>query len=436
LEEIPSEEGALEVLRELVDLYPDEPHFLAHLGRFLSTRRQEHQEARACLERAVALSEKDYILHHMMGMAVRQQIYGLLEADRPVSEWLPLAKEASGCFTRARELNLEDEHGYISEAQMLIRMLDKLKRSRTGNLYNVFLSGETEPLLRESFQHVEDLLDQVRRNREGEGASPFEEQCRAQLHALYGRFDQALSTWNSLLLRPSVYAPPMRRQVVWTYLSRSGHSWDNLSGGEISSIVELLEQNLREEPNDERNLRLWLRAVRRLSHPPTVESALEKIAYWSANTGSAEAAYYLYVLNSLLVLDGSAVALDAALASLERCRGLVRFRRNRTRSYEWLGRGQGLTALVHHSRLGDWQRDKDFWQNDTPLVRVGGRISRISGPEAGEVEAPGGLKAFFVPGRVGLTEERYINRAVDFYLGFSYDGLRAWDVKEPRDEQA
>jgi hypothetical protein len=38
LEEIPSEEGALEVLRELVRLYPDEPHFWAHLGRYLSSK--------------------------------------------------------------------------------------------------------------------------------------------------------------------------------------------------------------------------------------------------------------------------------------------------------------------------------------------------------------------------------------------------------------
>jgi hypothetical protein len=54
------------------------------------------------------------------------------------------------------------------------------------------------------------------------------------------------------------------------------------------------------------------------------------------------------------------------------------------------------------------------------------------GPEAGEVEILGGLKAFFVPGRVGLTEERFINRAVELYLGFSYDGLRAWDVRETK----
>jgi hypothetical protein len=208
------------------------------------------------------------------------------------------------------------------------------------------------------------------------------------------------------------------------------HSWDALSTGELKRIVELLEQNLREEPNEERNLRLWLQAVRRVPSPPSVEAVLEKIAYWNANTGSLEAAYYLYVLNTLLVLEGSTIATDPALTALERCRALARFRRNRTRSYEWLGKSKGLSALVHHSRLGEWRRDKDFWQNTQPLARVSGRIAKISGPAAGEVETAGGLKAFFVPGRVSLTEERFINRTIDCYLGFSYDGIRAWDVRE------
>jgi tetratricopeptide (TPR) repeat protein len=430
LEDIPSEEGALDVLRDIVALYPEEAHFWAHLGRYLATKRNDYEDANRCLEHAVSLSERDHVLHHMAGMCARAQVYDLLEKGTPAADCIPLVKRASACFATARELNPEDEHGYISEVQMLIRVLDSLRGKRQASLGQVLLSPGTEPLLRESFQHAEDLLEQVRKNREGEGPSPFEEQCRAQLHALYGRFDQALNAWSSLLTRKDVYAPPMRRQVVWTYLSSHNHSWDALSPGEAKHAVELLEQNLREEPNEERNLRLWLQAVRRLATPPSLEAVLEKIAYWSANTGSIESAYYLYVLNALLVLEGSTIATNAALGALDKCRTLARFRRNRTRSYEWLGRGTGLSALVHHSRLGEWRRDKEFWANTTPLFRVAGRIARIMGPEAGEVEAPGGLKAFFVPGRAGLTEERFINRAVDFYLGFSYDGLRAWDVRE------
>jgi tetratricopeptide (TPR) repeat protein len=179
LEDIPSEEGALEVLRELVTLYPEEAHFWAHLGRFLATKRNEYDEARKCLQRAVALSEKDQVLHHMRGMVVRQQIYEMLEQSKAVTDCLPLLKEAAASFERARQLSPEDEHGYISEVQMLIRVLDALKGKKAGSLYEAIALPGTDPVLRESFQQAEDLLEQVRKNREGEGASPFEENCRA-----------------------------------------------------------------------------------------------------------------------------------------------------------------------------------------------------------------------------------------------------------------
>jgi hypothetical protein len=366
----------------------------------------------------------------MMGMAIRQQVYSLLEDGRDFAECVVLVKAASDSFEKARLLNPEDEHGYISDVQMLIRVLDQAIRQTSGGLHSLMLSPTVDPFLREAFQRAEDLLEIVRRNREGEGPSPFEEECRARLHAMYGRFDQALRTWNGLLTRDDVYAPPMRRQIVWTYLASQKDSWDGLSPGEIKRIVELLEQNLREEPNEERNLRLWLQAVRRLSPPPTIEAVLEKTAYWKANTGSVEAVYYLYVLNSLLVLEGSAVAMDPALRALEESRYRSKLRRNRTKSYEWFGRGKGLSRLIHHSRLGNWEKEIDFWERTGPLARVLGRIAWIAGPEAGEIECPGGLKAFFVPAKGRFSQDKSSNLLVDFYLGFSYDGLRAWDVKE------
>jgi len=157
---------------------------------------------------------------------------------------------------------------------------------------------------------------------------------------------------------------------------------------------------------------------------------IEKVAYWKANTGSIEAVYYLYVLNALLVLDGSSIATDPALRAIEECRFRSKLRRNRTKSYEWAGKGRGLSQLVHHSRLGNWQRDIDFWQHTTPLARVQGRIAGVAGPESGEIECKGGLKAFFVPAKGRFSKEKSLNLLVEFYLGFSYDGLRAWDVKE------
>jgi len=161
-----------------------------------------------------------------------------------------------------------------------------------------------------------------------------------------------------------------------------------------------------------------------------LDTIIEKVSYWRANSDSLEAVYYLYVLYSIQAMEGSVVARDFALRFREDCRARARLRRNRTKSFEWLGHGAGIRSLIHHSQLGEWKPDLEFWGNILPLARVGGRVSRFDGPQAGEIETLGGLPAFFVPAKANFASQNLENRSVTFLLGFSYDGLRAWDIKE------
>ena len=63
----------------------------------------------------------------------------------------------------------------------------------------------------------------------------------------------------------------------------------------------------------------------------------------------------------------------------------------------------------------------------SPGPRVELRTSAV--PKKGRIEIRGGLEAFFVPGKSGLHAGRDENVPVKFYLGFSYDGPRAWAVQ-------
>ena len=176
-------------------------------------------------------------------------------------------------------------------------------------------------------------------------------------------------------------------------------------------------------------MRLWVQAVRRLNRPPSIESVVERLAYWKSYSGTLDAAYYLYIFYSILALDGSRVAVDEARRYIEECRQLARFRRKRTLSFEWLGTGSGLSRLVHYSELGEFIQG-EFWSSPERLARVRGKIARIDEPQAGYIEMDGGLNTFFVPGRAGYSRSFSENRSVEFYLGFSYDGLRAWQVRD------
>jgi hypothetical protein len=153
------------------------------------------------------------------------------------------------------------------------------------------------------------------------------------------------------------------------------------------------------------------------------------VAYWRSNGDSLDAIYYIYVLHAIQAIGGSTLAGDRAMRSLEESKNRARFRRDRTRSFEWLGVGQGLKQLVHQDMLGEWDRENDFWTNTSPLRRLEGVVSSISGQQAGEIEVTGGLKAFFVPGIAGLASGRDENVHVKLFLGFSYEGLRAWSVE-------
>ena len=97
----------------------------------------------------------------------------------------------------------------------------------------------------------------------------------------------------------------------------------------------------------------------------------------------------------------------------------------RTRSFEWLAKEPPWCPLVHQSELG-WDEEKRFVSRTDLLDEIDGIIREIKSPQAGFISVKG-IPAFFVPGkefRSGQDE----NTTVAFHLGFSYEGLRAWNV--------
>jgi tetratricopeptide (TPR) repeat protein len=230
LQDIPSPEGRLETLRQLTQLYAEEAHFWAHLGRFYASQLKNYTQALECIEQAISLTNsKDHVLHHMKGMAIRYQINNLVAEKSEIQTVVDSAKVASSAFEEARKLSPDDEHGYISEVQLLAKLLDYAGTQHANGILSYLTTPGIDPFLLDSLERAEDLLEQVRRNREGQGEpSPLEVDCRAKLDALYGRHDRALQTWDSLLSRKDSYHPPLRRQIIWTHLARHDRSWNKL----------------------------------------------------------------------------------------------------------------------------------------------------------------------------------------------------------------
>lgn len=427
VEDVPSSHGKVELLRHLISCYPEEAHLYAHLGRFQGLH-GEFKEGLEYIDRAISIQDDDHVLHHMRGMVLRQKMRWQREHNSTVEELVETAVNASESFARSRAIKPENEHGYIGEIQMLIQLIDWSAQCLNTDVWKLINNKDTPQFLKSAIDRAESLLDEVNNLYADEKPSRFVLDCRAKLQRIYGDFAGALQAWDNLLARQDTAPAPIRRQIVWTILRRHHGSFHTLSTKERERVLGLLSANLDEDVNDSTSLRLWLRAIRQEPHPPSLDYILEKVSYWKVNTNSLDAAYYLYVLHTLSAMEGSRQSGADAEQALEACRAMSRYRRDRTKSFEWIGLGKGIGSLIHQSRLGEWKND--FWENTDALRRLKGRIVSIEAPQKGQIEIDGGLRAFFVPAKSDIHLSRDENAIVECFVGFSYEGLRAWDVRK------
>ena len=86
ISEIPVSEGKVRVLDALVDSYPDEHHFWAHVARFHAMDRKDFAQALRAADHAVRLADHDSVVFHMRGMVRRYQLRDLQESDVAIAD--------------------------------------------------------------------------------------------------------------------------------------------------------------------------------------------------------------------------------------------------------------------------------------------------------------------------------------------------------------
>lgn len=393
------------------------------------------------INKAIALNEHDHVLYHIKGMIIGKLAINKMDnykrsQERPI-EWLKDIQknvdDAGEQFTKSRLFSPPElEHGYVSHITLLLRTVDFGYAILGYASREDYIVSTEATWFRNLLDISEDLIYSLEKIHEGEKASIYQTKCISKLREQYGDFTSALKNWTKLLARNDVYRPIVRRHIADTYLTRVERIWDKLSHSEIDHILDLMEKNLQEEPGTERNIKLWFEAARR-SDRYNIDTAIERLTYWKLNTNSIIATFYLYVLYAIQVIEGSGMALSKCKDILNECSREARNKglRIRTNSIEWLGKQQGLKRLIKHDQLGEWE---DEFETGNSLALIKGRIASIDSPAGGIIELSCGLTAFFVPSR-GFNGKVYYkgkdeNKNVNMYLAFSYDGLRAWAVRD------
>lgn len=424
IEAIPSNDGASGLLTYLADKQPDHPHIQAHTARHYAFRMQNFPTAEVYAKRASALAPDNSTLHHILGMVYRSRVYDGLRPDVSLDELAAWVTDASREFGKSRELaSSTQDHGFISEIQMRIRVVQHVIRSTSLATY---LASAPHRLVVECVEKAENLISTLHYRGDPRKPSGFEQTERAKLNNLYGDYDTSLQLLNSLLDKGTVPTAIVRRQLVWTYLARVGRNWRAMASKDVTRVVALLNENLELDGYASSDALAWWRAARLKEPAVSHVRVKEVLAYWRASDPCLDAEYCSYVAYALDVLEGLPASAGDATKYARRSSDLARSEGTRSRSVDWYGEGKGIASLVHHSELGKWDPNLDFWADTSRLRMVEGRVKQIRGPQAGTVEVAG-LATFFIPQRANAIKGRDENRRVRGYLAFTHDGPRMWE---------
>lgn len=416
-------EGIFKCLKES---YPENPHYCSHLARFYAYKYKNRELALKYADEAIRLSEvEDPLLYHIKGMCLREAAYDLmkqLEENKrrgiivPESEYSQVidnlipqaAREFEISRIKSKEQNKTDEHGYIAHIQMLIRGID-FGSIILGKPKSKLIEGNIDPFS-EWLDLAESLLEDVIRHNHDNDDNGKIAQCQDGLHEIYENYDLILQSLRNQLDKGKNLSR-LRRQIVRTYFKKEDI---NLKSNPriIRNILELMEKNIENEPNNERNFYLWFQAARYSNEK--IEDAISKLGSWKANSSTIDSLFYFYVLKVLRAIQGYSEDAIFAERLIKECKAKGK---GNTKVLEWYGKGHELNKLVSPISLEEFEKEDK-------LERVRGYVTAFNHQGDASITIANKLEVYFSPTKAGLTED-ILGKEVDFYLGFSHDGLRA-----------
>ncbi|MGN7885412.1 hypothetical protein [Dyadobacter sp. 22481] len=428
-----------QVFTTLTDLFPNEnAHFWAHFARLNSINR-DFGSAVELINKALSI-EEDYIFFHIKGMCFRAELYvvmdsiptaTVLEEAQVVNEKIySLFACARTEFEKARGAAPNREHGYISFVQMVEKMINfQFLHSRYKNRqfdYTEFIAGNS--WCREILMEANEvILDYRELNDDVENTKIREKQL--MLLKYFGEKEKIVASWQTLLGNTRYDQNMVRRQVSFAIMAKNEFDLSKAKGKDIRRIIELIEQNLVNLV-EQRDLQTWFEVSRYSSFNLT--DLINKMEEWDFDHPSLKTAFYLMCLYGVQAVTG----IPSGHINYDKSREVVQ-KREKPYTYskvfcpEWIGWANEDLSLVNHRLVGKWSREQQFFENPTGLKRVQAKVIRYVDRNKGYLEIESsGLQVLYQPGKINhYSDDAQKQTLVDCYVGFNYDGARAFDVK-------
>ncbi|WP_406005327.1 hypothetical protein OG440_03470 [Streptomyces sp. NBC_00637] len=438
IESMTTEAGA-GVFEVLTAQCPNNAHFWNHRGRFAIYKdKTDFSRAESYVLTAVEKSKGRDATHlHTLGMVRRFWIENTLnqllrDGDQHTPQELltsvePLFDRAMEAFTDAAKYK-NTEFTWSTPIQLIATVVERLWKASAHDSLAEFMESDDPSAVwvTEQIGRAEELLDNLR-NINAEGR--YYQKLDNRLSLMYGDVERLVEQWQELRRR-GTETGEVDLAIARTLYAKAGRDWSQVPEEQARTIAAMTERTVDSGRATDADLRLWFQSYRRL--PEYSEThALERLAWFASERNSLDANYYLYMLHFLIWYRGDAQDEERIRYYLEESTRLSRQHR-RQWSFEWFGIEARSHRLVHFSEMGRQRTGTSgFWSRPQELARVEGIITEIKSPQSGRLRVRGGkLPAFFTP-RNRFRQTRDVEAPVEFYLGFSYEGLRAWEPTYP-----
>lgn len=452
----------LSIFNELVTVYPDVPHFIAHMARYYFYNDDNYEKGFAKINEAINISKNeqegdmaDPTLYHMKAMGYSalitqrhrvQLIQALINDNLDAFNSLIYEIEADSenafdLFNLTRQRNAKGIAAYIADINLCITLIQTGQRIQEICAERHLDNIVGPDWYRKYLDRAQTLLEICKPISAEQESQTFDESRRIneverKLHILEGNIEETIAICKEYLKDENVHnKPEYRRILARTYKKQTDNSSESIKSEEnqnrIIEIVRLMEENIREEPKKSGNIRIWFNAIRRLSanNPEIVMlEALDNLNSWLAECpDSIEAHFYRFIIKFIQMTEDSLIAQDSMNTLLNEMRSHTKNLSNRTITSEWLGvDGNGLERLISAS---------DFWRQRNSDEELNAKLYKLKGQLPSKESFYGKTaylyykrnEIYFKPSAlhdIGPSNER---QWVEFGVGFSYDGPRAFN---------
>lgn len=445
-----SNDAIIRIFNKLVEVYPEEPHFTAHLARYYFYIDKNYEKGFENIDSAIDLSETMYgttdpLLYHMKGMGYSSRITNLYikqiysniaegrgEDNKAVIDAIELdAEKAFELFKLVRESN-NGVAGHVSEINLCIQVATMARNllDEQNEDFCHYLSSQDGSWVMKYIDRATDLWEECKKLVLESNTEDLDG-IGTRLASLTSNLERTIDLWEEYIKSSDGSNKQRARRLLARAYEKKRRVSNSIEEQEyLNRIVVLMEANMIEESQHSGNIRIWFDAIMKLKNDnqdALIQDAILKLNHWVALTDSVEAHYYRFVLKFIQAIGGSELAQADLPKLLRDLKAKSNHIFNRTAPQHWLTtNGSGLGALMINSR-----GKKDALSEEemaSKMYMLTGRVSNNYVNDSHAYINYRGVEVYFNPSATkGKIDKTKINQRVKFGMGFSYDGPRAYN---------